>query len=232
MNEALETYDLEGFDEDIFKHIYQEIVKRGERHRTGEYYTPEWLAEMTLNEAINELEGSDEKKIISILDPACGSGAFLTNAITLLKKRGCSLENILNNVCGMDLNPLAVAISRANYVLALGKLIEKRTGPIFIPVFMADSIKLPTVRKELEYGKDILAIDVDNNVQLNLPMEIALNESELKVILDEYAQIISEYKRNRLTKENALKIFERSKCCDKQSMSIVRETLNTIIRTS
>lgn len=39
-------------EEDLFKEIYQEIVKRSERHRVGEYYTPEWLAELTLKEAL------------------------------------------------------------------------------------------------------------------------------------------------------------------------------------
>jgi len=34
-------YDMGQIDEDLFKEIYQEIVKRSERHRIGEYYTPE-----------------------------------------------------------------------------------------------------------------------------------------------------------------------------------------------
>lgn len=54
--DALDTYDLEDVDEDIFKEIYQEIVKKGERHRIGEYYTPEWLAELTLSEAVGVLD--------------------------------------------------------------------------------------------------------------------------------------------------------------------------------
>lgn len=41
--DALDYYDLSEVDEDIFKEIYQEIVKRGERHRLGEYYTQSGL---------------------------------------------------------------------------------------------------------------------------------------------------------------------------------------------
>jgi len=84
----------------------------------------------------------------------------------------------------MDLNPLAVAIARANYLLALGKLIESRKGAVFIPIFMADSIKLPTIRKELIHGTSILAIDVDQKTQLDLPLNIALDDSELKRVLN------------------------------------------------
>ena len=147
ITDAFDSYDLEDVDEDIFKEIYQEIIKRGDRHKLGEYYTPEWLAELTLNQAVSLSELEDNKKEFTILDPACGSGTFLTNAISMLKKNGCSLEEIIDDVYGMDLNPLAVSIARANYLLALGKLIEKRKGAVFVPVYMADSIKLPTMRK-------------------------------------------------------------------------------------
>ena len=44
-------YDLSQVDEDFFKEIYEEIVERGQRHRIGEYYTPEWLVEYTINKA-------------------------------------------------------------------------------------------------------------------------------------------------------------------------------------
>ena len=152
ITDALDSYDVEDIDEDIFKEIYQEIVKRGDRHKLGEYYTPEWLAELTLNQAVSLSGLVDAQKNFSIVDPACGSGTFLTNAISMLKKNGYSLEEIIDNIYGIDLNPLAVSIAIANYLLALGKLIEKRKGAVFIPVYMADSIKLPTMRKELIHG--------------------------------------------------------------------------------
>lgn len=229
ITDALDMYDLEAVDEDIFKEIYQEIIKRGERHRIGEYYTPEWLAELTLNEAIATLDPKGKRKLFSILDPACGSGTFLTNAIAFLKRRGCSLKEILNNVYGIDLNPLAVAISRANYLLALGKRIEKRKRAIFIPVYMADSIKLPRVRKELIYGVSILAIDVDEKTQLNLPLEIALDENKLKKVLTIFASILSEYRKKRISSNQALNIFDKSHACEDNIMPILKDTIDTIM---
>src|SRR5206468_3624650 len=47
-------HNINEIDEDIFKEIYQTIVRQGERHRTGEYYTPEWLSNLTLRESINQ----------------------------------------------------------------------------------------------------------------------------------------------------------------------------------
>jgi hypothetical protein len=45
-------YDISQIDEDVFTEIYQDIVERGQRHRVGEYYTPRWLAELLLREAL------------------------------------------------------------------------------------------------------------------------------------------------------------------------------------
>lgn len=229
ISDALDFYDLGAVDEDIFKEIYQEIVKRGDRHRIGEYYTPEWLAELTLKEAFAILNPKKEKKVLSVLDPACGSGTFLTNFISIMRKNGSSLEEILENVYGIDLNPLAVAIARVNYLLSLGKLIEKRKGPVFIPVFMADSIKLPIVRKELLHGVNILAIDVDKGVQLSLPLEIALDDSVLKDVLGIFSEILIEYKAKRLTRKHAMKAFDSRHKNNKPVMEILRKLLATIM---
>jgi type I restriction-modification system DNA methylase subunit len=229
LTDALGAYDLEAVDEDIFKEIYQEIVKRGDRHRIGEYYTPEWLAELTLSEAVYAMDPKHERRTFSALDPACGSGTFLTNVIAMLKKNGCSLEEIIDNVYGIDLNPLAVAITRANYLLALGKLIEKRKGSVFIPVFMADSIRLPSMRKELIYGTSVLAIDVDRGVQLDLPLELALEDSKLKEALTIFAEILTEYKAKRLERNEGLKALRSKFQGTKAVKEILEKTLATIM---
>lgn len=230
---ALDIYDLEAVDEDIFKEIYQDIVKRGDRHKLGEYYTPEWFAELTLNEAIAIFDPKQEKgRSYSILDPACGSGTFLTNAIKILKRNGCSLETILDNVYGLDLNPLSVTIARANYLLALGKLVEKRKSAIFIPVFMCDSIKLPVVRKELLHGMDILAVDATPKYQLDLPVNIALNDNELKKILGVFDGILIAYraKPQRLNQNQALQTFENSYKDTKEVIEVLKRTLSTLMK--
>lgn len=229
ITDALDCYDLEAVNEDIFKEIYQEIVKRGDRHRIGEYYTPEWLAEVTLREAVATLDPNREMKAFSILDPACGSGTFLTNAISVLRENGCSLEEILCNVYGMDLNPLAVAIARANYLLALGRLIEKRKGSVFIPIYMADSIKLPAVRKELLHGVSVLTIDVDKKTQLSLPLEIALEDSRLKDVLTIFVEILIAYRAKRIERNQAKKAFESRFEGSKPVTEILRRTLETIM---
>ena len=143
---GLLRYDLSSLDEDFFKEIYQEIVERADRHRTGEYYTPEWVTELTLQQV--RKTAKSKEPLLRILDPSCGSGTFLTNVIIEARKQlahsevedGDALRRIVGSVFGIDINPLAVTVAKANYLVALGSLLRAGTG-ITVPVFVADSLR-------------------------------------------------------------------------------------------
>src|SRR5208337_949091 len=146
---------------DLLKQLYHYLMPRELRHDLGEYYTPDWLAERLLNQL--GYQGDPRKRL---LDPACGSGTFLTLAIARLKDRclrkdGMSeqetLRTILRNIVGIDLNPLAVTAARTNFLLAIRDLLEHRTEDIDIPVYLADSIVSPEVGKTL-FSKDRFVI--------------------------------------------------------------------------
>ena len=162
--------------EDLFKRLYQNLVPKEIRHSLGEYFTPDWLAELTLDEA-----GYDGNPDVRLLDPACGSGTFLVLAIKrarewALEHWGVSpnaqtelLEKITKNIVGIDLNPLAVLASKANYLIALGKLIRYRTGDVTIPVYLADSITVST-KTSARGGKRIALKTVAG--EFEVPLEI------------------------------------------------------------
>ena len=142
------TYELGELSEDVMKELYQTLVDPSDRHDLGEYYTPDWLAARMCN-ALLSRSGED-----AVLDPACGSGTFLYQAIQHKKRHlpatRQSLEKILANVVGIDIHPLAVIISRVNVLLALGDLFQKRAGPVFIQVYLANSIRPPAQQPFLE----------------------------------------------------------------------------------
>lgn len=102
---------------DLLKKLYQYLVPQQVRHKLGEYYTPDWLAELLLNEV-----GYDGNTLKRFLDPACGSGTFLVLAIQRAKEFGKknneplleTAKRIAANIWGFDLNPLAVIASRTN----------------------------------------------------------------------------------------------------------------------
>lgn len=52
--ERLSSYDLTTINEDILKSLYQELVDPQARHDLGEYYTPDWLAELMVENVIRD----------------------------------------------------------------------------------------------------------------------------------------------------------------------------------
>ncbi|MEO0091728.1 MAG: N-6 DNA methylase [candidate division WOR-3 bacterium] len=131
---------------DLLKKLYQYLVPQAIRRRLGEYYTPDWLAELILNEV--GYDGNTQKRL---LDPACGSGTFLVFAIQRAKQYAKvhkeppleTAKRIVANIWGFDLNPLAAIASRTNYLFALGDLVNELEH-IEIPIYLADSVLNPT----------------------------------------------------------------------------------------
>lgn len=143
MAESLAVYDLTHIEEDLFKHLYQNLVDPQDRHDLGEYYTPGWLAELVLEEI-------DYQPGQSLLDPACGSGTFLFTAIHHLIQRGVTgwdlVDFALENIAGIDVHPLAVQIARINYLLAIrphmtGTRRSTNLGLLTLPIYMADALQ-------------------------------------------------------------------------------------------
>jgi type I restriction-modification system DNA methylase subunit len=130
---------------DLLKKLYQYLVPQKVRHLLGEYYTPDWLAELLLNEV--DYDGNTSKRF---LDPACGSGTFLVLAIQRAKEYGRkkkeqpleTAKKIASHIWGFDLNPLAVIASRTNYLFALGDLVNQLNN-LEIRVYLADSVLWP-----------------------------------------------------------------------------------------
>ena len=185
---------------DLLKKLYHYLLPREIRHDLGEFYTPDWLAERLLNQLNEPLFKMPKpgKRVPSpkkrLLDPACGSGTFLVLAIRALKANceqagmaeADTLEVVLSNVMGIDLNPLAVLAARVNYLLAIADLLPYRRGEVEIPVYLADSILTPTQGEGLwEQNQRVLETAVGK-----LPVPDVINTrpemDRLTAILEEY----------------------------------------------
>lgn len=145
---------------DLFKSLYQKLIPRAIRIKLGEYYTPDWLADLVLDTAGYTVKNfvrmaKSEKDTLAplnvrFLDPSCGSGTFLLLAIRRIREYAETnfvdpktlVDKITANIVGFDLNPLAVIASRTNYLLALGELTRelRKMKDRELPIFLADSI--------------------------------------------------------------------------------------------
>jgi hypothetical protein len=136
---------------DLLKQLYQNLVPKKVRHDLGEFFSPDWLAELVLNDI--SYDALPESRI---LDPSCGSGTFLVLAIKRIRERTQGrrkdydrlLAKIIDNVIGFDLNPLAIIAARTNYLMALGDLLRFRKNEISIPIYLADSISMTMPRQQ------------------------------------------------------------------------------------
>ncbi len=118
----------------------QEDKKNSKRKKDGIFYTPEYITHYIVEETIGKYleENPNKLETIKILDPACGSGAFLNQAHSfLLKQRQIQVEEniknndksqlnlfkhtnqaehdrsiLLNNLFGVDLNKESVEITK------------------------------------------------------------------------------------------------------------------------
>lgn len=129
---------------DVLKLLYESLIDREERHKLGEYYTPDWLAAKIIKRAIT---APVEQRV---LDPACGSGTFLFHAIRYFLAEAEAGDvaperrafEASQHIAGMDIHRVAVIIARVTYLLALTPVLAKRAGAIYVPVYLGDAMQL------------------------------------------------------------------------------------------
>ena len=152
-------YDFNAIDADVLGRIYEQylehlvkragkevevIPERGKRKAQGIYYTPKfvvrYIVENTLGPALRGKPLSEARKI-RILDPACGSGSFLVEALDYLEKHWqqqkwipqpkmgedaqqthffdyvTKVQFLTQNIYGVDLDAQAVEIAQLNLLL-------------------------------------------------------------------------------------------------------------------
>ncbi len=191
---------------DLLKKLYQYLVPQAVRHRLGEYYTPDWLAEFLLEEV-----GYFGHTSHRFLDPACGSGTFLVLAINRAIQYGKTTEQLSNyeianrivaNIWGFDLNPLAVIAARTNYLFALGDLVNdllNQGQTIEIPIYLCDSVLTPTRTTGDLFGK---FLEVATSVgKFQVPVEWVKDGG---FSLARAAPLIEEMVKNRYSVEEAM----------------------------
>jgi len=168
---------------DVLKRFYQNIVPQVLRKSLGEFYTPDWLVEVSLDKVAGQFD------TLKFLDPTCGSASFLLAIIKRIRETSALssvelLQRITQNVWGFDLNPLAVQTARVNYLIAISDLITDTPGiDIEIPVLLADAIYAPSPDEagDSSIVNYVIGSSVAN-LTISLPTELAQNRDRLDTV--------------------------------------------------
>ncbi|TAG89040.1 MAG: SAM-dependent DNA methyltransferase [Bacteroidetes bacterium] len=132
----ISTY-LENSETDFIKEIFETVFPSPMRHAMGEFYTPDWLANFTIQTLTENDELAHQK---TFLDPTCGSGTFIFNVIK--KFQQSSDDQIFKQVFGIDLNPISVLAAKTNYLILYAQCFEFSENILLeIPIFYADAIQ-------------------------------------------------------------------------------------------
>jgi hypothetical protein len=93
--------------------LHQALLDAGHRHRRGVHYTPAPVAALVTGRAL----GAERMPLVC--DPSCGGGAFLLAAADhlLAVGVGAGVREVVASLRGIDLDPLAVEVTKASLVL-------------------------------------------------------------------------------------------------------------------
>ncbi|MGU3500876.1 ribonuclease H-like domain-containing protein [Mycobacterium sp. C31M] len=140
----LSRFDWSNVEHDVLKVLYESVISPEVRKSLGEYYTPDWLAKRVVGEVVTDPVNQ------RVLDPSCGSGTFIFYAVRrylhAAEQSGIPLTTAMatvsSRVIGIDLHPVAVALARVTYLLALGRhrLAEPNRGTLAVPIYLGDSL--------------------------------------------------------------------------------------------
>ncbi|MBN4060711.1 N-6 DNA methylase [bacterium AH-315-I20] len=158
-------------DKHLFGEIYENFLGELQSAGTlGEFYTPRAITQL-----LTEL--TDPKPHEKVLDPACGTGGYLTAALEHLKAKATTVaerEAIQTNVMGWEYKPLPYLLGNTNLILHDINLPNIQYG---------DSLAKPLT----EYGQkdrvDVILANppfggvVSNNNESNFPQTYRTKES-------------------------------------------------------
>ena len=112
--------------------VFESLMAEDERAASGSFYTPKEIVDVLTERSIREWlgDGCVEKLAgITVIDPACGSGAFLLSALGVIEKlwrersddvpRDLRRRIVANNLFGVDLKAEAVRLCELRLWLAI-----------------------------------------------------------------------------------------------------------------
>lgn len=213
---SLKTYNFSKIEADFLKDIYQDLIDPEDRHDLGEYYTPDWLCEKIIKEA---LVNTRKDSLPRIGDITCGSGSFLRAAIRALRnilgaKKAKSIsyntdiiQKISRCVIGFEIHPLAVFIAKTNYMLALEDMLGNISKPFSIPVYLCDSLLNAEMDQNNFFSRNEFKIQFFGKI-FSLPITEALTDERFDELIDYIERIAHTFKLSEIDQDKVSGLLE------------------------
>ena len=183
---------------DIAAILYETVIPPAERKQLGEYYTPDWLARAIVQELVTEPLNQ------RVLDPACGSGTFIAEAVTHFTAAaqaanldpGDTLTKLRESVTGIDVHPVAVHLARAAWTLAARPAIQAAidagyASSVSVPVYLGDALQLRFLSGDMFAEHHVtIPVEDDQNTELVFPISLVERADEFDLLMGDIAGYI------------------------------------------
>ncbi len=160
--------------------LYESVIPPEERRQLGEYYTPAWLARAMIRELVEDPLNQ------RVLDPACGSGTFIAEAVTHFIAAAKAekwepakvLDRLREAVTGIDVHPVAAHLARAAWTLAARPAISDagaagHDASLSIPVYLGDALQLRFRAGDMFAQHNItIRVEDEENTELVFPVSL------------------------------------------------------------
>ena len=191
-------FDWKKAPTDIAAILYETVIPPDERRQLGEYYTPDWLARAIVREVVTD--PLDQY----VLDPACGSGTFVAEAVThFLEAANATaldskevLEWLRFSVAGIDVHPVAVHLARAAWVLASQPAIKAAVEDGFaanvtVPVYLGDALQLRFRTGDMFAEHNVtVQVEDEENTELVFPVSLVDRAETFDALMSDVAEAI------------------------------------------
>ena len=230
-------FDWQNAPPDIAGILYETVILPDERRQLGEYYTPVWLARAMTREMVTDPLNQ------RVLDPACGSGTFLVEAVAhfiaavnaptsedgprLHPKQ--ALDRLRDSVTGIDVHPAAVHLARAAWTLAARPAIQAAVDAGFdasmsVPVYLGDSLQLRFRSGDMFAGKEVrILVEDEQNTALVFPVSLVERAEDFDALMGDVADYIE-------NGDDPFVALDDNHITDPVERKTLRETIGALLR--
>lgn len=189
---AATRYEWGMRDSDVLRTLYQDCIDPNVRRLHGEFYTPDYLAQLIAEEILDNewctemctrafdvttgAETTSHLRGWGVLDPTCGSGTFLYHAARRLTRHPIWEElnatpqqisdSVARSILGIDIHPVAVEMTRATVLRALP---TRPSETVELQVGIGDCLLADQLGKSLQFREIRKRIGSDGNDEVVIP---------------------------------------------------------------